>query len=263
MLSASRESAARGSTVVTTRVLCVIPARLQSSRFPGKVLADLCGRSVIHHVVLRANATSRIDAVVVATDSAEIEAAVRSFGGRVVRVDAPCATGSDRAAVAARGFPSDVVVSLQADQPCIHPPDIDLVIEMLDASSDLDLTTLAFRSNDPIGFASRDVVKVVTDVRGRALYFSRAGIPSSVDDGGSPWYLRHVGIYCFRRTALERFAALERTELEIRESLEQLRALENGLSVGVVVVDHRSVSIDRESDLADAALIIADDERGT
>lgn len=248
--------------MVTTRVLCVIPARLHSSRFPGKVLADLCGMSVIHHVVLRANATSRVDAVVVATDSPEIESAVRSFGGRVVRVDAPCATGSDRAAVAARGFSPEVVVSLQADQPCIHPPDIDLLIERLDASADLDLTTLAFRSNDPVGFNSRDVVKVVTDVTGKALYFSRAGIPSPADGPGTAWYLHHVGIYCFRRAALERFAALERSELEVRESLEQLRGLENGMTIGVVVVDHRTVSIDRESDLADAALIIEDDERG-
>jgi 3-deoxy-manno-octulosonate cytidylyltransferase (CMP-KDO synthetase) len=248
--------------VIDTRVLCVIPARLHSSRFPGKVLADLRGKPVVHHVVLRANAASRVNAVVVATDSPEIEAAVRSFGGRVVRVDDSCATGSDRAAVAARDFHADVVVSLQADQPCIRPPDIDLVIERLDASSDLDLTTLAFRSDDPLGFASPDVVKVVTDVNGRALYFSRAGIPSSADGPGSAWYLHHVGIYCFRRAALERFAALERTELETRESLEQLRALENGMLIGVVVVDHRSVSIDRESDLAAAALIIEDDERG-
>jgi 3-deoxy-manno-octulosonate cytidylyltransferase (CMP-KDO synthetase) len=249
--------------MIHTRVLCVIPARLQSSRFPGKVLADLRGQSVLHHVVLRANAASRVDAVVVATDSPEVEAAVRSFGGRVVRVDAPCATGSDRAAIAARDFHPDVIVSLQADQPCIQPPDISRVIEMLDASSDLDLTTLAFRSNDPIGFASRDVVKVVTDANGRALYFSRAGIPSSVDDGGTPWYLHHVGIYCFRRAALERFAALERSELEIRESLEQLRALENGMAIGVVADGCRSVSIDRESDIADAARMIADDEWGT
>ncbi len=249
--------------MVTTRVLCVIPARLQSSRFPGKVLADLRGISVIHHTVLRANAASRVDAVIVATDSPEIEAAVRSFGGRVVRVDAPCATGTDRAAIAARGFSPEVVVNLQADQPCIHPPDISRAIEMLDASSDLDLTTLAFRSNDPLGFASRDVVKVVTDAGGRALYFSRAGIPSSVDAGGTPWYLHHVGVYCFRRAALERFAALERSELEIRESLEQLRALENGMAIGVVGDGYRSVSIDRESDLADAARIIADDEWGT
>lgn len=248
--------------MIDTRVLCVIPARLHSSRFPGKVLADLCGKPVVQHVVLRANAASRVNAVVVATDSPEVEAAVRSFGGRTVRVDDPCATGSDRAAAAARGFPSDVVVSLQADQPCIHPPDIDLVIERLDASSDLDLTTLAFRSDDPLGFASPDVVKVVTDVNGRALYFSRAGIPSSVDTVGTAWYLHHVGIYCFRRAALDRYATLERTALEVRESLEQLRALENGMSIGVVVVDHRSVSIDRESDLADAALIIEDDERG-
>lgn len=246
-----------------TRVLCVIPARLHSSRFPRKVLADLDGKPVVQHVVERAGAASLVGAVVVATDSAEVEAVVRSFGGRTIRVDSPCATGSDRAAAAACVLPSELVVSLQADQPCIRPADIDLVIERLDASSDLDLTTLAFRSNDPLGFGNRDVVKVVTDVNGRALYFSRAAIPSSADGPGTAWYLHHVGIYCFRRTALERFAALERTPLEVRESLEQLRALENGMSIGVVVADHRSVSIDRESDLADAAVIIEDDERGT
>lgn len=245
-----------------TRVLCVIPARLHSSRFPRKVLADLGGKPVVQHVYERASAASLVGVVVVATDSPEVEAAVRFFGGRVMRVDGPCATGCDRAAAAARAFPADVVVSLQADQPCIRPSDIDLVIRTLEASSDLDLTTLAFRSDEPLGFASRDVVKVVTDLKGQALYFSRAGIPSSVDAAGTVWYLHHVGIYCFRREALERYATLERTELEMRESLEQLRALENGMTVGVVVVDHRTVSIDREKDLADAALVIERAGRG-
>jgi 3-deoxy-manno-octulosonate cytidylyltransferase (CMP-KDO synthetase) len=249
--------------VTVTRVLCVIPARLHSSRFPGKVLADLGGKPVLQHVYERASAASLIGAVVVATDSPEVEAAVRSFGGHAIRIDGPCATGSDRAAAAARSIPSDIVVNLQADQPCIRSSDIDLVVGKLEASTDLDLTTLAFRSDAPAGFASRDVVKVVADTHGRALYFSRAGIPSSVDASGTAWYLHHVGIYCFRRAALERYAALERAELETRESLEQLRALENGMSIGVVIVDHRTVSIDREKDLADAAHVMEREGRAS
>jgi 3-deoxy-manno-octulosonate cytidylyltransferase (CMP-KDO synthetase) len=224
------------------------------------VLADLGGRPLVQHAYERASAARLVASVVVATDSGEVERAVLAFGGRVVRVDAPCATGSDRVAAAARGLPGDPVVNLQADQPCVDPRDIDRVVRALDERPDFDLSTLAFRSDDPAEHGSRDVVKVVVAADGRALYFSRAGIPSCRRDAegtrsgqARPWFLHHVGIYCFRRAALERFASLAPGALEERESLEQLRALENGMSVGVVVSDARSVGVDRAADLERAA----------
>ncbi|MBM3306865.1 MAG: 3-deoxy-manno-octulosonate cytidylyltransferase [Candidatus Eisenbacteria bacterium] len=237
--------------------LCVVPARLGSSRFPGKVLAELAGKPLVRHAYERASAASLVGAVVVATDSPEVERAVARFGGRVVRVDVPCPTGSDRVAAAAKDLPGDLVVNLQADQPRIHPSDIDRVIGRLVSAPDLDMTTLAFRSEDPAGYASRDVVKVVTDGRGRALYFSRAGIPASRDASGTPWYFHHVGIYCFRRAALERFAALPQSDLERLESLEQLRALEDGMSIGVVLSDSGCAGVDRERDLDEAVRALA------
>ncbi|MBD3368213.1 MAG: 3-deoxy-manno-octulosonate cytidylyltransferase [Candidatus Eisenbacteria bacterium] len=228
----------------------MIPARLGSTRFPGKVLADLAGRPVVWHVHERLAAAELVDAVLVATDSDEVAAAVRGFGGEAVLVSTPCSTGSDRVAEAVREREAHAVVNLQADQPLIEPSDIDRAIEVLRADRSLDMTTLAFRSDDPAAHADPHVVKVVTDHSGRALYFSRAAIPSSPEAGaGRGWYLHHVGLYCFRREALMRFAALERSPLELRESLEQLRALENSMAIGVVTASTETWSIDRPGDL--------------
>jgi len=241
---------------VAEAALCVIPARLGSSRFPRKVLADIEGRPLVRHTYDRAASATLVGSVAVATDSPEVELAVRAFGGEVVRVDAPCAAGSDRVAAAARELGGDPVVNLQADQPCIDPRDIDRVVRALGERPDLDISTLAFGCDDPAEYERRDVVKVVTDAGGRALYFSRAGVPSSRDGSARPWFLHHVGIYCFRRAALERFAALPPSALETRESLEQLRALENGMAVGVVVTEHRSAGVDRPADIEEAAAML-------
>ncbi len=172
-------------------------------------------------------------------------------------VTAPCATGSDRVAAAIRDVAADVVVNLQADQPMIAPSDIDRTVEALATDGDMDLTTLAFGADDEEGYRSPDVVKVVAGAGGRALYFSRAPVPHMADTGGvSPLYLHHVGIYCFRRQALERFASLSRGTLELRESLEQLRAIENGMRVGLVLTDRQTRSVDRPDDVAEVERLI-------
>ncbi len=240
------------------RVLGVIPARLVSSRFPGKVLAKLDGRPLIEHVHARLASATLVDEVLVATDGREVAEVVEGFGGRAILVEDPCATGSDRVAAAVRGLQGDVVINLQADQPLIDPGDIDRAVEELTGDDRLSVTTLAYRASDPGDFESPDVVKVVTDTDGRALYFSRAPVPSSKQGAdGIDWYLHHVGIYCFRRPALERFAALPRTELEKRESLEQLRVLESGMSMGVVVTDRQTPGVDREADIAHVEELLA------
>jgi 3-deoxy-manno-octulosonate cytidylyltransferase (CMP-KDO synthetase) len=232
------------------RVVGIVPARLSSTRFPRKVLALLAGRPLVVHAHERLSRAASVDEAVIATDSAEVEAAARLHGAAVVVVKGSFATGTDRVAAAVQGREADVVVNLQADQPLIDPHDIDRVIGRVAAEGDLDVVTLAYGASDPEGYHDPNVVKAVVDGRGRALYFSRAPVPASRDAAGrKPLYLHHVGIYCFRRAALERFAALPRSELEERESLEQLRALSAGMSIGVVVTDHETPGIDTPRDL--------------
>ncbi len=239
--------------MASERIVGIIPARLGSTRFPGKVLAAVGGRPLVQHAYESLAAASSVDEVIVATDSAEVEEAVSSFGGRVVMVTEPCATGSDRVAAAVRDIVADVVVNLQADEPMIHPGDIDRAVEALAADAAADLSTLAFRADDEEGYRSPDVVKVVAGRGGRALYFSRSPVPYiSEASGVSALYLHHVGIYCFRRAALERFASFPRGVLELRESLEQLRAVENGMAIGLALTERRTLSVDRP---ADAALV--------
>jgi 3-deoxy-manno-octulosonate cytidylyltransferase (CMP-KDO synthetase) len=241
-------------------VVGVIPARLGSTRFPGKVLSSICGRPLVQHVYERLSGSSVISEVMVATDSDEVERAVAAFGGRVVRVNEPCETGSDRMAAALRGVRADIAVNLQCDQPMIDPVDIDRTVEVLLLKRRADLSTLAFGADDGAGLESRDVVKVTIDADGRALAFSRAPIPPLVGPAppaDAPLYLHHVGIYCFRRQALARFAGLPRGVSELRESLEQLRALENGMDVRVVLTDKRTVSVDRPEDIDRVASLIS------
>jgi 3-deoxy-manno-octulosonate cytidylyltransferase (CMP-KDO synthetase) len=232
-------------------VLGVIPARLESERFPGKVLAPVCGEPLIQHVYRRLSEASSVDQVLVATDSREVAAAVGLFGGRAVFVERPCACGSDRVAAAAAGAEAEIVVDLQGDQPLIDPADIDRTVRRLREDARLDITTLAFPSDEASGFASADVVKVVPDSHGRALYFSREPTPNAPQSvAGKPLYLHHVGIYCFRRESLERFARLPRGILERRESLEQMRALEAGMVIGLVVTERQTPAVDRPTDIA-------------
>jgi 3-deoxy-manno-octulosonate cytidylyltransferase (CMP-KDO synthetase) len=232
------------------RIIGVVPARLGSTRFPGKVLEVVGGRPLVMHAFDRLSEASRVDRVLIATDSVEVENVASEHGAEVVKVMEPCATGTDRVARALEGETFDIAVNLQADQPLISFSDIDRAIETLERDDALDVTTIAFTDTSAVAFESRDVVKVVTDEAGTALYFSRAPIPSAKLEGDAgPLFLHHVGIYCFRRDALRRFAGLPRAPLERRESLEQLRALENGMSVGVVVTEHAFPDVDRPSDL--------------
>ena len=235
------------------RVIGVIPARLGSTRFPGKVLAPVGGRPLVQHVYERLAAASSVDEVMVATDSVEVEEAVSLFGGRVIMVTEPCATGSDRVAAAVRHVVADLVVNLQVDQPMIHPADIDRTVEALARDAAADLSTLAFRADDEQGYRSPDVVKVVAGRGERAIYFSRSPVPYiSESTRVSPLYLHHVGIYCFRRAALERFASFPRGALELRESLEQLRAVENGMAIGLTLTERQTLSVDRPADAVEA-----------
>lgn len=236
---------------MSSMVIGVVPARMGSTRFPGKLLRIVAGKPLVIHAFERLSAAEKVCDTFIATDSDEIEQVALEYGARAVRVDEPCHSGTDRMARSLRGRDFEIAVNLQGDQPVIEPSEIDRVVAALQADPSLDVTTVAYHDRDGEAFESRDVVKVVADGSGRALYFSRAPIPSSKSgEAGKVLFLHHVGIYCFRRGPLARFAELPPGDLERRESLEQLRALEAGMSIGLVVTGRALPDVDRPSDLA-------------
>ncbi len=234
-------------------VLVVVPARLAATRLPRKPLLEAGGRPLVQHVVERARAVRSATALLVATDSDEIAAAARAAGADAVLTSPDCASGTDRVAEAARERGEELVVNLQGDEPEFEPDDVDALVAAMLADPSLPMGTIAVPAAP--GEAERpSVVKVVRDAAGRALYFSRAAIPH-VRDPQDPEpaarapVLRHVGIYAFRRDALARFAALPPTPLERTEKLEQLRALENGWRIAVVLGRRAPPGIDTPEDL--------------
>ncbi len=232
------------------RVVGLIPARYASKRFPGKALADLLGKPLLQHVVDRASRAKNLSEVVVATDDTRIADAVRHFGGKVQMTAATHPSGTDRIAEVARDLACDLVVNIQGDEPLISPAAIDAAVAPLLADPTIPMGTLACplpleQAGDP------NAVKVVVGVNGFALYFSRAPIPYLRDGhaGGPSPYLLHPGLYVYRREVLLRLASLPPTPLEERERLEQLRALEHGIRIRVVVTDHASIGVDTPEDL--------------
>ncbi len=233
------------------RTVGIIPARYASSRFPGKALADLAGKPMVQHVVERAARASLLDEVLVATDDMRIAEAVQRFGGQARMTSPKHPSGTDRIAEVVGGLDCDLVVNIQGDEPLIDPAVIDQAVLPLVQDSSIAMGTLA----RPMGLdeaADPSKVKVVVDRRGFALYFSRSRIPYIRDDTPPPPerpYLLHMGLYVYRRDTLLRLAALPPTPLEERERLEQLRALEHGIGIRVVVTEHESFGVDTPADL--------------
>ena len=238
--------------------LIVIPARMQATRLPGKPLANIHGRPMIVHVWQRAVAANCGD-VVVATDSDEIAAAVRHAGGEVVMTRAGHISGSDRVfeAVSIKdpSAVADIVVNLQGDLPTLDPGLVRACIAPLHETT-ADIATLAAEILEPDERINPNVVKVVGTPNGgnrlRALYFTRATAPW----GDGPLY-HHIGIYAYRRPALERFVHLKPSALEVREKLEQLRALESGMRIEVAIVDTVPLGVDTPADLERARRLLA------
>jgi len=230
----------------------VIPARFASTRFPGKPLVLLRGKPLVQWVWERAQKCRRADRVVVATDDERIYRAVEFFGGEVVMTSADHPSGTDRIAEVARRVKADLYVNLQGDEPVADPREIDRLIAAA-VRGKADIATLAHRIDRPAEIADPNCVKVVADARGRALYFSRAPIPFHRDAGkkgaGKPVYWRHIGIYAYRAAALKRFVAFPPSPLERAETLEQLRALENGMTIAVVPTEMRCHGVDTPADL--------------
>jgi 3-deoxy-manno-octulosonate cytidylyltransferase (CMP-KDO synthetase) len=234
----------------------VIPARYRSSRFPGKPLALIGGKALVLRVLERARAARRIARLLVATDDERIAAAVEAFGGEVVMTSEAHASGTDRLAEVARSLPADLFVNIQGDEPLLDPQDIDRLVECLDTDPSSDMATLCEPLLDAGLARDPNVVKVVCDASGRALYFSRSPIPYVLEEreGGEgagrprPW-LRHVGLYAYRRGFLLEFASWSPGALEALEGLEQLRTIEHGRTIRVLKAHGRYHGVDTPEDV--------------
>jgi 3-deoxy-manno-octulosonate cytidylyltransferase (CMP-KDO synthetase) len=257
------------------RAVAIIPARYNSTRFAGKALALLKEKPLIQHVYENVKHASLIDSVLVATDDERIYNTVEDFGGRAVMTSAAHPSGTDRIAEAARDIECDFVVNIQGDEPFIMPQMVDDVVTLLSGDERASIGTLAKRISDVEEVLSPDVVKVVLDSEGFALYFSRSPIPyvrdewrlfpseaGTPDEGSISFELRpsedsqkrhhffkHIGIYGYRRESLMRFSTLGSTMLEITERLEQLRALVCGMRIKVKETDFDTLGIDTPDDL--------------
>ena len=242
-------------TLPPPQVVAVIPARYDATRLPGKPLADIAGRPMIEHVYRRTASARGVDAVVVATDDSRIATAVRQFGGIAAMTDPAHRTGTDRIAEVVAGMQCEIVLNVQGDEPLIEPEVIEAVIAPLLRDPMLEMSTVCVPIVDPADYENPNVVKVVTDRAGRAMYFSRAPIPhirGGPPEGGGPAKAgpyKHIGLYGYRRTFLLKFATLPQTPLERTESLEQLRALEHGYRIQTVETRHDSVGVDTPEDL--------------
>jgi 3-deoxy-manno-octulosonate cytidylyltransferase (CMP-KDO synthetase) len=271
--------------VISSGATIILPARYHSTRFPGKPLAVIAGKPLIEWVYQRASEVQGVSRILVATDHDDIASVVKGFGGEVVMTAADHATGTDRVAAVARELDDDIIVNLQGDEPLFPPALVEEMIAVLgprvlspngpavlaDAprgpgarsappatnSEDrstrdgnalpIDIVTACHSITDPDEINNPNVVKVVMDREGCAMYFSRSAIPFARDNRDVRHY-RHIGIYVFRKESLMRYAELEPTALEKAESLEQLRALENGMTIRLVETEYSTVGVDVPED---------------
>ncbi|MGD0800218.1 MAG: 3-deoxy-manno-octulosonate cytidylyltransferase [Terracidiphilus sp.] len=236
------------------RIAGVIPARLSSTRLSRKVLREINGRPMVEWVWSAARASGLMDPVIVATDSAEVASVCSQHGIPVVMTSAQCPSGSDRVREVARQIEADIYVNIQGDEPTLTADFFPPLLKLLERP-EVDAATLAVRCPSE-EFADPNAVKVVTALDGRALYFSRATIPYDRDGSGFTGYKKHLGIYAYRKAALERFAALPPSPLEKIERLEQLRLLENGIALYVAEAPRDTIGVDTEADLLRAEAIL-------
>ncbi|NCO33572.1 MAG: 3-deoxy-manno-octulosonate cytidylyltransferase [Armatimonadetes bacterium] len=240
------------------RVIGVIPARYHSTRLDGKALLDICGKPMIQRVYEQTRRASSVESVYVATDDERIFRAVESFGGRAIMTSSNHPSGTDRLAEAVADLACDIVVNVQGDEPMVDPSAIDKLVAPLLEDTNVSMSTLAAPINEEDEFSDPNVVKVVTDQDGYALYFSRACIPyhrEGVADGVSA--LHHMGLYAYRKDFLLQYASLSPSPLENLEKLEQLRVLENGYRIKVVIDEYAAIGVDTEQDLERIRQLIA------
>ncbi|MDD5225642.1 MAG: 3-deoxy-manno-octulosonate cytidylyltransferase [Candidatus Omnitrophica bacterium] len=232
------------------KALGVIPARLGSTRLPEKILRSIGGKPMIQHVWERAKQAKKLGEVIVATDDTRIQQCVEGFGGKafMTRQDHP--NGTSRIAEVMGHLKQDVVINVQGDQPLVDPKALDEMVSIFESAKDVEMLTLAVRMTDKASFENPNVVKVVCDAQGDALYFSRATIPFVQGKQECAFsFLKHLGVYGYRRDFLLKFVAWEPGILENIEKLEQLRVLERGRSIRVIETSYDFISVDTEEDL--------------
>ncbi len=240
------------------KVLGVIPSRYQSTRFPGKPLADIMGKSMIFRVHEQASKSELINELVVATDDERIANHVKSFDGQVMMTSGNHENGTSRClevleSLNKLGKEFDVVVNIQGDEPFIQPAQIDQIISLF-ADGETEIASLASRIREKGDLFDPNVVKIVMDPKGRALYFSRQTIPFVRDFEPEAWldentFYKHIGIYAYKSSILKKINSLEATSLEKTEKLEQLRWLENNLVIRLGITDYKGVGIDTPEDI--------------
>jgi 3-deoxy-manno-octulosonate cytidylyltransferase (CMP-KDO synthetase) len=232
------------------KALGVIPARLGSTRLPEKILRLIAGKPMIQHVWERAKRAKSLEDVVVATDDDRILKCVEGFGGRAVMTRKDHPNGTSRIAELMERFGQDVVINIQGDQPLVDPLALEEMVHIFEKENDVEVLTLAVRMTDRASYENPNVVKVVCDGQGDALYFSRAMIPFFQGSQSCAFsFLKHLGVYGYRRDFLLKFVAWEPGILENTEKLEQLRVLERGRSIRVIETEYDFISVDTEEDL--------------
>jgi 3-deoxy-manno-octulosonate cytidylyltransferase (CMP-KDO synthetase) len=260
---------------VKGKAIAIIPARFHSTRLPGKPLLPLNQIPMIMHVVDRARAANFVSRVIVATDDERIFAAVQLHGGEVQMTSPEAQSGTDRIAEVAAGLGCEIIVNVQGDEPLIEPSTIDAAIEPLLENDEIHISTTSEPITSIADIFNPGVVKVVTDRDGFALYFSRSPIPClragagetlaqvlEKDESLLQHYRKHSGLYVYRSAFLQKFAQMSPSSLELLESLEQLRALENGFRIRVVKVEHRSTGVDTLQDYEQVKRLIEEKNYG-
>ena len=239
------------------KTAAIIPARMGSTRFPGKVLANLGGKPIVQWVWERTKA-SKADEVIIASDSEEVIRAVKAFGGNAQMTSPNHPSGSDRIWEVAAKLDCDIIINVQGDEPFVEPTVIDRLIDVMQASPAPDMATVVVpATREQIG-NNPNSPKVVIDVNDYALYFSRSPIPFLRTGGTEMPLYRHWGIYAYSRSALKKFVSLPESPLEKCEKLEQLRALENGMKIKVIKTEFQSIGIDTPEDLESAEKYLQD-----
>ena len=233
----------------------VIPARFASARFPGKVLASISSKPMLQHVYERASQARYLTSTIIATDDPRVFEAARLFGAQVRMTRPDHVSGTDRVAEVASAHDAEIVVNIQGDEPLIDPAAIDAAILPLEHNSAVVMATLKKEIQNLREVADPNVVKVVTDRAGDAIYFSRCPIPFG-REGHQPRHFKHVGLYVYRRNFLLEYSRLPVGPLEEAERLEQLRAIENGFKIRVVETEYESVGVDTPEDLERVAELI-------
>lgn len=236
------------------KLIAMIPARYGATRFPAKLMQDLCGKPVIVHTYQRVADTNLFDQVYVVTDDDRIENAIREVGGKVIRSQKEHNSGSDRLAEASKDLEVDIIVNVQGDEPFTDVENLQKIIDIFanDSQQNIAVASLMECITNPEDIANPNNVKVVVNKFNEALYFSRSVIPFPRDTNTKVPYYKHIGIYAYRKDALQQFTQLPPSLLEETEKLEQLRYLENGFKIRLAVTDIPTIGIDTPEDLEKA-----------